>query len=132
MERQNYNSLQVATFLSQHPKVKQVNHPGLKINPSHSRAKDTLDGYGGMVSFEIDGSVQDADNFLANLNLFTNTASLGGVESLVTRPAQTSHSSMSNEDRLSAGIKDELIRMSIGIEDVVDLIADLDKAFDKI
>ena len=132
MERQNYNSLEVAKFLIQHPKVKQVNHPGLELNPSHYRAKDTLDGYGGMVSFEIYGSVQDADQFLANLNLFTNAPSLGGVESLVTRPAQTSHSGMSSKDRLAAGIKDELIRMSIGVEDSVDLIADLEVAFNKI
>jgi len=91
-----------------------------------------LDGTSGMVSFEIDGSVEDANLFMSHLDLFINTASLGGVESLVTRPVQTSHSGMAPEERIAAGIKDELIRLSIGIEDVEDLIADLGQALKKI
>jgi len=132
MERQNTNSLEIATFLEGHPKVKKVNHPGLDSNPNHERAKELFSGFSGMVSFEIDGNVDDADRFMSSLTLFINTASLGGVESLVTRPVQTSHSGMAKEDRLASGIKDELIRMSIGIEDAEDLIADLDQALDKI
>lgn len=132
MERQNSNSLEIATFLEGHPKVKKVNHPGLESNPNHERAKELFSGFGGMVSFEIDSNVDDADRFMSSLTLFVNTASLGGVESLVTRPVQTSHSGMAKEDRLASGIKDELIRMSIGIEDAEDLIADLDQSLDKI
>jgi cystathionine beta-lyase/cystathionine gamma-synthase len=132
MERQNFNSIEVAKFLEQHPKVANVNHPGLESSASHDRAKALLDDFGGMVSFEIDGGVKDADNFISHLTLFINTASLGGVESLVTRPVQTSHSGMEPEERIAAGIKDELIRLSIGIEDVEDLIADLGQALKKI
>ena len=85
-----------------------------------------------MVSFEIDGNVNDADMFISNLTLFINAPSLGGVESLVTRPVQTSHSGMSPKERAAAGIKDELIRMSIGIEAKEDLIADLKQALEQL
>ena len=132
MERQNYNSFEVAKFLENHPRVARVNHPGLESSDSHDRANELLDGTSGMVSFEIDGSIEDANLFMSHLNLFINTASLGGVESLVTRPVQTSHSGMAPEERLAAGIQDELIRLSIGIEDVEDLIADLGQALEKI
>ena len=132
MERQNFNSLKVAKFLDGHPGVAKVNHPGLESSDSHDRANELLDGTSGMVSFEIDGSVEDANLFMSHLNLFINTASLGGVESLVTRPVQTSHSGMTPEERMAAGIKDELIRLSIGIEDAEDLIGDLGQALKKI
>ena len=132
MERQNYNSFEVAKFLENHPRVARVNHPGLESSASHDRANELLDGTSGMVSFEIDGSIEEANLFMSHLNLFINTASLGGVESLVTRPVQTSHSGMAPEERLAAGIQDELIRLSIGIEDVEDLIADLGQALEKI
>ncbi len=132
MERQNYNSFEVAKFLENHPRVARVNHPGLESSDSHDRANELLDGTSGMVSFEIDGNVEEANLFMSHLNLFINTASLGGVESLVTRPVQTSHSGMAPEERLAAGIQDELIRLSIGIEDVEDLIADLGQALEKI
>ena len=132
MERQNRNSLAVAGFLENHEKVCKVNHPGLKSCTSHARAREHLDGYGGMVSFEIDGNLDDADRFISHLTLFINTPSLGGVESLVTRPVQTSHSGMSSEERSAAGIKDKLIRLSIGIEAEEDLITDLEQALNKI
>jgi len=132
MERQNYNSFEVAKFLENHPRVARVNHPGLESSDSHDRANELLDGTSGMVSFEIDGSIEEANLFMSHLNLFINTASLGGVESLVTRPVQTSHSGMAPEERLAAGIQDELIRLSIGIEDAEDLIADLGQALEKI
>jgi len=132
MERQNFNSKEVAKFLEQHSKVTNVNHPGLESSSSHDRAKTLLYDFGGMVSFEIAGGVKDADNFISHLTLFINTASLGGVESLVTRPVQTSHSGMKPEERKAARIKDELIRLSIGIEDAEDLIADLGQALEKI
>jgi len=132
MERQNFNSLEVAKFLDGHPRVAKVNHPGLESSGSYDRANELLDGTSGMVSFEIDGSIEEANLFMSHLNLFINTASLGGVESLVTRPVQTSHSGMAPEERLAAGIQDELIRLSIGIEDAEDLIADLGQALEKI
>ena len=132
IERQNSNSLAVAGFLENHEKVCKVNHPGLKSCASHARAREHLDGYGGMVSFEIDGNLDDADRFISHLTLFINTPSLGGVESLVTRPVQTSHSGMSSEERSAAGIKDKLIRLSIGIEAEEDLITDLEQALNKI
>jgi len=132
MERQNFNSLEVAKFLDGHPRVAKVNHPGLESSGSYDRANELLDGTSGMVSFEIDGSVEDANLFMSHLDLFINTASLGGVESLVTRPVQTSHSGMAPEERMAAGIKDELIRLSIGIEDAEDLIGDLGQALKKI
>ena len=119
-------------FLENHEKVCKVNHPGLKSCTSHTRAREHLDGYGGMVSFEIDGNLDDADRFISHLTLFINTPSLGGVESLVTRPVQTSHSGMSSEERSAAGIKDKLIRLSIGIEAEEDLITDLEQALNKI
>ena len=130
MERQNSNSLAVARFLEKHEKVKKVNHPGLESSASYNRAQKLLDGCGGMVSFEINGNVDDADMFISNLTLFINAPSLGGVESLVTRPVQTSHSGMSPKERAAAGIKDELIRISIGIEAEEDLIADLEQALE--
>ena len=132
MERQNFNSLEVAKFLDGHPRVAKVNHPGLESSGSYDRANELLDGTSGMVSFEIDGSVEDANLFMSHLDLFINTASLGGVESLVTRPVQTSHSCMTPEERMAAGIRDELSRLSIGIEDAEDLIGDLGQALKKI
>jgi len=132
VERQNDNSLKIAKYLQMHPKIRKVNHPGLENSPDFARASALLDGFGGMVSFEVDGGVDIADKFISNLILFCNAPSLGGVESLVTRPVQTSHSGMSKEDREDSGIKDELIRMSVGIEAVEDLIADLDNALEKI
>lgn len=132
MERQNFNSLEVAKFLDGHPRVAKVNHPGLESSGSYDRANELLDGTSGMVSFEIDGSVEDANLFMSHLDLFINTASLGGVESLITRPVQTSHSGMTPEERMAAGIRDELIRLSIGIEDAEDLIGDLGQALKKI
>ena len=132
MERQNFNSLEIAKFLEGHSRVARVNHPGLESSASHDRARELLDGTSGMVSFVIDGDVNDANLFMSYLDLFINTASLGGVESLVTRPAQTSHSGMAPQERLAAGIKDELIRLSIGIENAEDLITDLNQALGKI
>lgn len=132
MERQNSNSLAVARYLEKHEKVRNVNHPGLESSASHTRAQELLDGYGGMVSFEIEGSLPEADKFISNLRLYIIAPSLGGVESLVTRPAQSSHSGMSKEERTASGIKDELIRMSIGIEAAEDLIIDLEQALEMI
>ena len=130
MNRQCQNAMAIARFLESHPKVKQVNYPGLESSPSHNRAKEYLCGFSAMISFELTGDVSAADAFIGRLEYPICTASLGGVESLVTRPVQTSHSLLSAEELLEAGISDTLIRYSVGIESADDLIADLKRALD--
>ena len=131
MKKQCSNAMQVAEFLNDHPKVIEVNYPGLSSSDSHDRAKKLLCGYGGMVSFVIEGGEKVADEFMGRLEIPMSTASLGGVESLVTRPVQTSHSLLSDEELLIAGIDKSLIRYSVGIESGDDLVADLKQALDK-
>ena len=130
MNRQCQNAMAIARFLESHPKVKQVNYPGLESSPSHNRAKEYLCGFSAMISFELTGDVSAADAFIGKLEYPICTASLGGVESLVTRPVQTSHSLLSAEELVEAGISDTLIRYSVGIESADDLIADLKRALD--
>lgn len=125
VRQQNETALSVARFLRQHPRVKGVNYPGLDDSPHHARARRFLDGFGGMLSFEIDGS---ASELIGRLRIPVNAPSLGGVESLVTLPARTSHSGMSAEERSAAGVSDSLIRLSIGLEAADDLIEDLSDA----
>jgi len=132
MERHNCNGMQVAKYLEKHPKVKRVYYPGLPSHPQYSIAKRQMKGFGGVVSFEIDGDFETTMKFVDNLKLCYLAASLGGVESLATQPVTTSHYHMSREDRSKAGIRDELIRLALGIEDPEDVIADLEQAFNKI
>jgi cystathionine beta-lyase/cystathionine gamma-synthase len=128
MERQCENAMEIAHFLENHPKITQVNYPGLKSSKSYENAKEFLCGFGAMISFELEGDVAAADAFIQRLEFAINAASLGGVETLVTRPVQTSHSLMSPLEREKAGISDTLIRYSVGIESANDLIADLKQA----
>jgi cystathionine beta-lyase/cystathionine gamma-synthase len=121
---QNESALKIARFLEAHPKVRQVNYPGLESSPDHLRACDLLDGFGGMLSFELEGGVAAADNFIDHVTLPISAPSLGGVESLITRPATTSHSGMTPEERARAGIAEGLIRFSVGLEATEDLIED--------
>jgi len=130
MERQSQNAIAIAEFLESHPKVSQVNFPGLESSSSHERAKKFLRGFGAMISFIVDGGIGEADAVIGRLQIPICTASLGGVESLVTRPVQTSHSLLSDEELEAAGISKSLIRYSVGIESVDDLIADLKRALD--
>ena len=130
MNRQCQNAMAIARFLESHPKVKQVNYPGLESSPSHNRAKEYLCGFSAMISFELTGDASAADAFIGRLEYPICTASLGGVESLVTRPVQTSHSLLSAEELVEAGISDTLIRYSVGIESADDLITDLKQALD--
>ena len=132
MERQCKSALIIAKFLEKHPKVTSVNYPGLSSSPSHSRAKQLLCGFGGMISFLLEGGVSAADDLIRKLEIPISTASLGGVESLITRPVQTSHSLLSDEELQLAGIDKALIRISVGIESVEDLIDDLSQALDSI
>lgn len=129
---QNQSALAVARFLESHPKVLRVNYPGLESHPQHERARRLFDGFGGMLSFELDGGVKAAERLIENLRLPISAPSLGGVETLVTRPATTSHSGMSPEDRRRLGITDSLIRVSIGIEATEDLLADFEQALARI
>ncbi|HSR67342.1 MAG TPA: aminotransferase class I/II-fold pyridoxal phosphate-dependent enzyme [Acidobacteriota bacterium] len=131
MRHQNASALQIARFLEKQEGVAKVHYPGLESHRDHERASQLLDGYGSMLSFVLRGGVEQADAFLKALELPVSAPSLGGVESLVTRPATTSHVGMTPEQRRRAGISDSLIRFSVGIEAPEDLIADLTQALRK-
>jgi cystathionine beta-lyase/cystathionine gamma-synthase len=132
MHRHNENGLRVAEFLEGHKKVNKVNYPGLPTHPSHELAKEMMSGFGGMLSFEVKGRRKDANKFLKSLKLLLAAPSLGGVETLISIPAETSHSYLSRKERLGQGIKDNLIRVSVGIEDFEDIKKDLNQALAKI
>jgi cystathionine beta-lyase/cystathionine gamma-synthase len=125
---QNRSALAIARFLEAHPAVARVNHPGLEGHPAHARARRLLDGFGGMLSFELHEGAAAADRLLGRVRLPISAPSLGGVESLITRPATTSHSGMARADRDRLGIGDGLVRLSVGLEATEDLIADLEEA----
>jgi cystathionine beta-lyase/cystathionine gamma-synthase len=127
---QNDSALDIARFLEGHPAVSSVNYPGLETSPDHARARKALDGFGGMLSFEMAGGLEAADKFMNAVEIPIVAASLGGVDSLVTRPAFTSHSLLSQEDRNRLGITDGLIRMSVGVESPDDIIDDLRRALE--
>jgi len=126
VERINENAMEVARFLEGHPRVKQVNYPGLSAFPGHEIAARQMTGYGGMLSFEVDG--QNGIDFQKKLKLIKATMSLGGLESICCSPAHTSHRHLGPEGRKAEGISEELIRLSVGIEDVEDLKVDLARA----
>src|SRR6266566_6663076 len=128
VQRQNENALKVAQFLSHHAKVQRVHYPFLESHPQRALAMDQMGGGGGVLSFEVDGSGEDARRLAEALNLFTLAPSLGGVDSLVTIPVLTSHAMISAEQRAKMGVTEQLIRLSVGIENVDDLIADLERA----
>ncbi|MBO9615805.1 MAG: cystathionine gamma-synthase [Dyadobacter sp.] len=129
MQRHCENAGQVAVWLAAHPKVGKVYYPGLPDHPGHELAAKQMRGFGGVVSFELqDDSYEKAVRTMERLEVFALGESLGGVESLCTHPASMSHGGMPREERLKIGLKDTLIRLSVGIEDVEDLIADLDQA----
>jgi len=128
VQRQNQNALRVAQFLSQHPAVRSVNYPFLEGHPQRALAMAQMRGGGGMVSFEVEGTGEDARKLSEALNLFTLAPSLGGVDSLVSIPVLTSHAMIPAEHRAKMGVTEQLIRISVGIENVDDLIADLEQA----
>ena len=131
MIRQSKNAGQIALFLENHPDVLSVNYPGLVSNNSYERAKKYLSGFSAMVSFEVVGGKTRSIKFMDQLDIAINAPSLGGVETLITLPALSSHSGMDPAERVKAGITDSLIRLSVGIESVDDLITDLDQALHK-
>lgn len=128
---QNESALAIARFLASHPVVAQVNYAGLESHPGHQRARRLFSGFGGVLSFEPRGGVEAADVFLKSVRLPLIAISLGGVDTLATRPAITTHAGLSAEDRRRAGIADGLIRLSIGIEATDDLIEDFDQALNE-
>ena len=129
LRHQNESALRIARFLATRPQVARVNYPGLESHPAYRRACELFNGFGGMLSFEMKDGVEAAQMFMKTAELPLSAPSLGGVETLLTRPVTTSHSGMSPEDRRRVGITDELIRVSVGIEATEDLIEDFQHAF---
>jgi len=125
---QNDSALKIARFFSEHEKVAGVNYPGLESHPQHKIAASLFSGFGGMLSLELKGGLDAAEAFVHNTEIAINAPSLGGVETLVTRPAATSHSGMSPDDRRKLGISEGLVRISVGIEGTDDLIEDFTRA----
>ncbi|HXW95970.1 MAG TPA: PLP-dependent aspartate aminotransferase family protein [Gemmatimonadales bacterium] len=128
MERHNINGMAVARWAEQQESIARVHYPGLPSHPDHAFAAQVLDGFGGMVGLELKGGARAAERFLKKLKLVTHAPSLAGVESLISEPRFTSHSRLSEEQRAKQGIPDGFVRLSCGIEDAEDIIADLSQA----
>ncbi len=130
MERHEENALKIAQFLEKHPKVKMVIYPGLDSHPQHEIARKQMSGFGGIITFFIKGGLESARRFLEKVKIFSLAESLGGVESLIEHPAIMTHASLPKKVREKTGISDELIRISVGIENVEDLIDDIKEALE--
>jgi cystathionine gamma-lyase len=128
MRQHQENALGVARFLGEHPRAEQVYYPGLTTHPDHELARRQMQGFGGMVSFQLRGTLADVERVVRRLKVFTLAESLGGIESLVCHPASMTHGSIPREVREPRGITDTLLRLSVGIEDLEDLLADLEQA----
>ncbi len=131
MERHCENAMTVAKHLLGHPEVARVHYPGLAHHPGHEIAKRQMRGFGGMISFELKGDLERAKRMISMTKVFSLAESLGGVESLIGHPPTMTHGSIPREERLKSGLVDGLIRLSVGIEDVEDLIDDLDQAINR-
>lgn len=131
VERAQENAMKIAQWLEKHPKIEWVKYPGLKSHPQHELAKKQMDGFGAMISFELKGGFEAGKTLMNNVKLATLAVSLGGVETLIEHPASMTHSKVSKESKLKAGITDGLVRYAVGIEDVEDLIADLEQGLAK-
>ena len=132
MRAHEANGKIIAEFLESHPKVRKVVYPGLKSHPQHKLACEQMTGFGGMITFYIKGGLESARKFLENVRVFSLAESLGGVESLIEHPAIMTHASVPVETRKALGIDDEMIRLSVGIENSADLLRDLKQAFEKV
>ena len=128
LEKAQANAGKLVEFLEQHPRVEWVRYPGLAHHPGHDIARQQMDGFGAMLCFGVQGGLEGGKILMNHLRLITLAVSLGGVESLIQHPASMTHAGVPREERLAAGIGDEMIRMSVGCEDVEDLMADLDQA----
>ena len=130
MKRHEENALAVANYLKEHPRVKRVLYPGLEAHPGHEIARRQMKGFGGVVSFEVKSGIESVNTFLRRLKVFALAESLGGITSLAEHPATMSHASMLKDYREKVGITDELIRLSVGLENIDDLIEDLGQALE--
>lgn len=128
MDRQSASAMEIARWLQGHPGVEYVNYPGLAEHPQHDLAKTQASGFGAMVCFEVSGGVEAGKKLMDSVELWSLAENLGSVESLVTHPATMTHAAIPYDERVAAGITDGLVRLSVGLEDVEDLTADLDKA----
>jgi methionine-gamma-lyase len=132
MERHASNAMSLARFLESHPKVDWVSYPGLSSHPQHDIARKQMSGYGGMMSFELKGGIEAGRRLMDRVELCLLSVSLGSTDTLIQHPASMTHAIMPKEMRSKVGITDGLVRISAGIEDVEDIIADLDQALDKV
>ncbi|MFY7992686.1 MAG: trans-sulfuration enzyme family protein [Bacteriovoracaceae bacterium] len=132
MKAHQANAMKIAQFLEKHPKVEKVIYPGLESHPQHGIAKKQMKGFGGMITFFLKGGINESRKFLESVHLFALAESLGGVESLIEHPAIMTHASIPADVRQKLGIHDNLIRLSVGVEDIDDLIKDLEIGFSKI
>ncbi len=130
LKHQNESALQIAKFLAGHPNIIDVKYPGLENHPQHARAKEFFNGCGGVISFRVQGGSQAAKKIIENLSIPIHAPSLGGVESLITRPSVSTHACLSPAERERSGITEDLIRLSVGLESTTDLIADLKTALE--
>ncbi|HWQ81585.1 MAG TPA: aminotransferase class I/II-fold pyridoxal phosphate-dependent enzyme [Ignavibacteria bacterium] len=132
IDRAQENAMKIAEYLEGHPKIEWIKYPGLKSHPQHELAKKQMNGFGSMISFGLKGGFEAGKTIMNNVKMAMLAVSLGGVESLIEHPASMTHSKVSQADKIKAGITDGLVRYSVGIEDVDDLISDLRQALDKI
>jgi cystathionine beta-lyase/cystathionine gamma-synthase len=132
MQRHNESALQLAEYLHQHPKIQTVYYPGLASHPDHPIALKQLEGFGGMLSFEIDGDFDQTKGFMDGLDRIKLATSLGGVTSLANQPITNTHAALSPENRARAGISESLVRLSVGIEPVETLMRDLETALETV
>jgi methionine-gamma-lyase len=131
IERAQENAMKIAQYLENHPKIDWVLYPGLTSHPQHELAKKQMKGFGALMSFGLKGGLESGKKLMDNVTLATLAVSLGGIETLIQHPASMTHAKMSREAKQDAGITDELVRYSVGIEDVEDLIEDLEQALAK-
>ena len=132
MEAHQKNAMTIAQYLEKHPAVEKVMYPGLPSHPQHALAKAQMNGFGGMVSFVLKGGEESARQFLGSTKLFSLAESLGGVESLVCHPVSMTHGSIPKAERDARGVVDALVRLSVGIEDIDDLVKDLEAGLAKV
>lgn len=132
IQRQNESAIKIATFLAEHPRIKSVHYPGLPSHPDHEIAKRQMSGFGGMLSFEVNGDFDKTKHFMDSLKLIKLATSLGGVSSLANQPITNTHAALSPQNRAKAGISESLVRLSVGVENVDSLIEDLGQALEKI
>ncbi len=128
VRRQNDNAMRIANWCADRKEIRKVHYPGLLDHPDHEVARALMDGYGGMLAIELTAGAKGTERFLRRLKLFQHAASLGGVDSLISEPRYTSHARLSSEERARAGVPDGFLRLSIGLEDADDLIADIEQA----